>query len=190
MSCVCGRNGESSMPCACAGIMRLHLQTRPHLCRMLIKRGKDKRKEGGSSRNPQQRRGASVQQSPYLGPAAPIPPVVTNPVCLRLHPGALLQRPLHLFVLPWSAISTQNKPSLLSSLMMWIQLSLLCGFQPCAGRWRSLALLKERIALDKLLTRRLDPIELVVWLPALCRKMEVPYCLFTHYNASMPDRHL
>jgi len=112
----------------------------------------------------------------------------------------------------------QNKPSLLSSLMMWIQLSLLCGFQPCAGRWRSLALLKERIALDKyvfinwawwfdqrlsemnaetlqimvrrLFTRRLDPIELVVWLPALCRKMEVPYCLFTHYNASMPDRHL
>jgi hypothetical protein len=22
-----------------------------------------------------------------------------------------------------------------------------------------------------------DPIELVVWLPALCRKMEVPYCI-------------
>jgi len=124
MSCVCGRNGESSMPCACAGIMRLHLQTRPHLCRMLIKRGKDKRKEGGSSRNPQQRRGASVQQSPYLGPAAPIPPVVTNPVCLRLHPGALglvpllLQRPLHLFVLPWSAISTQVPLPLPSSALL------------------------------------------------------------------------
>jgi len=22
-----------------------------------------------------------------------------------------------------------------------------------------------------------DPIELVVWLPALCRKMEIPYCI-------------
>jgi len=44
---------------------------------------------------------------------------------------------------------SRTRPSLLSSLMMWIQLSLLCGFQPCAGRWRSLALLKERLALDK-----------------------------------------
>jgi large subunit ribosomal protein L7Ae len=24
-----------------------------------------------------------------------------------------------------------------------------------------------------------DPIELVVWLPALCRKMDVPYCIVT-----------
>ncbi|KAG0446890.1 hypothetical protein HPP92_028596 [Vanilla planifolia] len=25
-----------------------------------------------------------------------------------------------------------------------------------------------------------DPIELVVWLPALCRKMEIPYCIVVH----------
>jgi len=45
---------------------------------------------------------------------------------------------------------SRTRPSLLSSLMMWIRLSLLCGFQPCAGRWRFLtALLKERLALDR-----------------------------------------
>ena len=45
---------------------------------------------------------------------------------------------------------SRTRPSLLSSPMMWIRLSLLCGFQPCAGRWRSLtALLKERLALDR-----------------------------------------
>ncbi len=26
-------------------------------------------------------------------------------------------------------------------------------------------------------SRQVDPIEIVVWLPALCRKMDVPYCI-------------
>ncbi|KAL5148711.1 60S ribosomal protein L7a-2 [Glycine soja] len=27
-----------------------------------------------------------------------------------------------------------------------------------------------------------DPIELVVWLPTLCRKMEIPYCIVKSYS--------
>jgi hypothetical protein len=63
----------------CAGIARLHLPERPHLCRARIQR--EGRRRG-------RRRGASVQLHPQLGPAAPMPSAATNPVRLHLHPGA------------------------------------------------------------------------------------------------------
>ena len=37
-------------------------------------------------------------------------------------------------------------------------------------------LIEERKAKLVIIASDVDPIELVVWLPALCRKMDVPYC--------------
>lgn len=37
-------------------------------------------------------------------------------------------------------------------------------------------LIEERKAKIVCIANNVDPIELVVWLPALCRKMDVPYC--------------
>jgi len=113
-SCVYGRNGRCSMPCACTGIMRLHLPTWPHLCPVLIKRG--------GKRNERRRVAALGIPSGTAGPQSccartlvqrfsslllwPIQSAyVYIQVLVRLVP-LLLQRPLHLFILPWSAIST------------------------------------------------------------------------------------
>lgn len=38
-------------------------------------------------------------------------------------------------------------------------------------------LVEEKIAKFVVIAHDVDPIELVVWLPALCRKMNVPYCI-------------
>ncbi len=38
-------------------------------------------------------------------------------------------------------------------------------------------LVEEKKASLVVIAHDVDPIELVVWLPALCRKMEVPYCI-------------
>jgi len=38
-------------------------------------------------------------------------------------------------------------------------------------------LIEQRLASLVVIAHDVDPIELVVWLPALCRKMEVPYCI-------------
>jgi len=43
-----------------------------------------------------------------------------------------------------------------------------CGVWPCAVRATKPDVEGEM---------QVDPIELVVWLPALCRKMDVPYCV-------------
>ena len=37
-------------------------------------------------------------------------------------------------------------------------------------------LIEERKAKLVVIANNVDPIELVVWLPALCRKMDIPYC--------------
>lgn len=37
-------------------------------------------------------------------------------------------------------------------------------------------LIEERKAKAVVIANDVDPIELVVWLPALCRKMDIPYC--------------
>jgi large subunit ribosomal protein L7Ae len=37
-------------------------------------------------------------------------------------------------------------------------------------------LIEERKAKIVCIANNVDPIELVVWLPALCRKMDIPYC--------------
>lgn len=39
------------------------------------------------------------------------------------------------------------------------------------------ALVEEKRAKLVIIAHDVDPIELVVWLPALCRKMDVPYCI-------------
>lgn len=38
-------------------------------------------------------------------------------------------------------------------------------------------LVEEKLAQFVVIAHDVDPIELVVWLPALCRKMNVPYCI-------------
>lgn len=38
-------------------------------------------------------------------------------------------------------------------------------------------LVEEKLAKFVVIAHDVDPIELVVWLPALCRKMDVPYCI-------------
>merc|ERR1719263_466724 len=38
-------------------------------------------------------------------------------------------------------------------------------------------LVEERKAKLVVIAHDVDPIELVVWLPALCRKMDIPYCI-------------
>merc|ERR1719159_752397 len=38
-------------------------------------------------------------------------------------------------------------------------------------------LIEEKTAQLVVIAHDVDPIELVVWLPALCRKMDVPYCI-------------
>ncbi|KAL2529214.1 60S ribosomal protein L7a-2 [Forsythia ovata] len=38
-------------------------------------------------------------------------------------------------------------------------------------------LIEQRIAQLVVIAHDVEPIELVVWLPALCRKMEIPYCI-------------
>lgn len=38
-------------------------------------------------------------------------------------------------------------------------------------------LVEQKLAKFVVIAHDVDPIELVVWLPALCRKMEVPYCI-------------
>ncbi|KAI5397902.1 60S ribosomal protein L7a-1, variant 4 [Lathyrus oleraceus] len=59
--------------------------------------------------------------------------------------------------------------------MMSTQLSLSYGSQLCAGRWKfPTALSRAQLVV---IAHDVDPIELVVWLPALCRKMEIPYCI-------------
>lgn len=40
-------------------------------------------------------------------------------------------------------------------------------------------LVEEKLAKFVVIAHDVDPIELVVWLPALCRKMNVPYCIVT-----------
>jgi large subunit ribosomal protein L7Ae len=40
-------------------------------------------------------------------------------------------------------------------------------------------LVEEKRAKFVVISHDVDPIELVVWLPALCRKMDVPYCIVT-----------
>ena len=37
-------------------------------------------------------------------------------------------------------------------------------------------LIEERKAKIVAIASNVDPIELVIWLPALCRKMDIPYC--------------
>ncbi|MCL4119130.1 UNVERIFIED_CONTAM: hypothetical protein GTU68_030867, partial [Idotea baltica] len=37
-------------------------------------------------------------------------------------------------------------------------------------------LIEERKAKVVVIANNVDPVELVVWLPALCRKMDIPYC--------------
>ena len=37
-------------------------------------------------------------------------------------------------------------------------------------------LIEERKAKLVVIANNVDPIELVIWLPALCRKMDIPYC--------------
>merc|ERR1711916_90223 len=39
------------------------------------------------------------------------------------------------------------------------------------------ALVEQKKAQLVIIAHDVDPIEMVVWLPALCRKMDVPYCI-------------
>jgi len=38
-------------------------------------------------------------------------------------------------------------------------------------------LIEEKKAKLVVIAHDVDPVELVIWLPALCRKMEIPYCI-------------
>jgi len=102
------RAGEmAEAACVRAGITRLHLPERPHLCRARIQReGRRNERRWWRLSESSLARGASIQLCPHLGPVAPIPSATTNPVCLDLHPGArqllphLLCPPLRLLILP------------------------------------------------------------------------------------------
>lgn len=39
------------------------------------------------------------------------------------------------------------------------------------------SLIEEKKAKLVLIAHDVNPVELIVWLPALCRKMNVPYCI-------------
>ncbi|XP_039037134.1 60S ribosomal protein L7a-2-like isoform X1 [Hibiscus syriacus] len=47
----------------------------------------------------------------------------------------------------------------------------------CLKQWLFLLFLMQNKAQLVVIAHDVDPIELVLWLPALCRKMEVPYCI-------------
>jgi len=94
--------------------------------------------EGGGSRNPRRRRGASVQLHPHLGPAAPVsvPSAATNPVRLHLDPGArrlvplLLCPPLRLLILPIFSQCTYlflSPPLLYCLCLVSLDMDILCS---------------------------------------------------------------